>query len=196
MTRFILATLFITGLTFAGKAHNVDQGTLKVNATDSKVEWTARKVTGKHTGTVKIKNGQVEINDGILTKATVTMDMTSIANSDLSGQYKTKLEGHLRSDDFFFFYKFPTASLKTTTVVAKSEGDYRITADLTIRGITHPITFDAQVVPDGNKYRAMANLVVDRTLYDVKYGSGKFFDDLGDTTIYDDFDLAISLVIE
>lgn len=197
MTKHIFSFLLLMGMISSATAGNGEvMSQLSVNTSESKVEWTARKVTGKHTGTVDVKSGKVTMNDGIMTGAAITMDMTSVVVTDLSGSGKSKLEGHLHSDDFFAVDKFPTATLSTTSVKALDEGDYQITADLTIRGITHPITFNATVIPDGKVFRAMANLVVDRTLYDVKYGSGKFFDDLGDSTIYDEFDLKISLVLE
>jgi polyisoprenoid-binding protein YceI len=170
--------------------------TLNVVTTESTVQWTARKVTGKHTGQVNIREGKVHMTEGHLTKAEITIDMSSITVTDLSGNGKAKLENHLKSDDFFGVEKFPSASLVTTSVTPVGEEDYTITADLTIRGITHPIKFDARIIPDGKKYIANAHLIVDRTLYDVKYRSGKFFADLGDSTIYDEFDLDISLTIE
>ncbi len=196
MPKFILPILLISCFSTLVLADIAPPSNHKVITTSSKVEWTARKVTGKHTGTVNIKEGKIEMNDGILTKASVTIDMTTILDTDLSGSSKTKLEDDLKSDNFFGVAKFPTATLVTTSIIALDEGDYKVTANLTIRGITHPITFDALVIPDGKQYRAKATLVVDRTLYDIKYRSGKFFDDLGDSTIYDDFDLAISLLIE
>ena len=196
MSKYILAILLVSLFTLHAVAEDGTKDELTINTTESIIQWTARKVTGKHTGTVSVKEGKVEMNDGIMTKANITIDMTSITVEELTGKSKTDLEGDLKSDRFFGVEKFPTASLVTTSVIGIDEGDYRITANLTIRGITHPITFDAQVIPDGKKYRARANLVVDRTLYEVRYGSGKFYDDLGDATIYDDFDLKISLTIE
>ena len=196
MPKFILPIFLAFCFSTLSMASEAPPTTLRIVPSTSEVKWTARKVTGKHTGTVSIKEGKVEMNDGMLTNASVTIDMTSIAVDELTGNSKTKLEGDLKSDAFFGVDKYPTASLVTTSIIPMDEGDYRIKANLTSRGITHPITFDAQVIPDGKKYRAMAKLVVDRTLYDVKYGSGKFFDNLGDSTIYDDFDLAISLMIE
>ncbi len=196
MPKFILPVLLIACFSSLAMAIDAPPTEHKVITSASKVEWTARKVTGKHTGSVGVKEGKIEMNDGILTKASVTIDMTTINVSDMSGGGKTKLEGHLKSDDFFGVDQYPTATLVTTSVISLNEGDYKVTADLTIRGITHPITFDAQIMPDGKQYSAIANLVVDRTLYDVKYRSGKFFNDLGDSTIYDNFDLAISLTIE
>jgi polyisoprenoid-binding protein YceI len=160
------------------------------------VEWTARKVTGKHNGTVSIKEGTLDIKDGFLIGGTFTIDMSSITVVDLTGEYKGKLEGHLKSDDFFGVATYPTATLKITQANAKGEGQFEVKADLTIRGKTNPVTFMAELMPEGKKYKATANLTIDRTLYDVKYGSGKFFEGLGDSTIYDEFDLAISLITE
>jgi polyisoprenoid-binding protein YceI len=196
MPKFILSILLISSFATMALANEVPLTELKVIPAESKVQWTARKVTGKHTGMVNVRDGVVHITDGMLTKAHISIDMTSIIVTDLSGNSKTKLEGHLKSDDFFGVDKYPTAVLMTTSVTALSDEDYRITADLTIRGITHPITFDAHLIPNGKKYIANANLVIDRSLYEVKYRSGKFFDDLGDATIYDEFDLAIALTIE
>jgi len=196
MPKSILSILFASCFVTLVLANEAPLTELNVIPSESKVEWTARKVTGKHTGMVNIKEGIVHLTDGKLTKAHITIDMTSIIVTDLSGNSKTKLEGHLKSEDFFGVDKYPTASLITTSVIAVSDEDYRITADLTIRGITHPITFDAHLIPNGKKYVAHANLVIDRSLYDVKYRSGKFYDDLGDATIYDEFDLAITLAIE
>lgn len=196
MPKFLLS-IFLTSCFFTlAIASEAPPTTLNVVTTESTVQWTARKVTGKHTGQVNIREGKVHMTEGQLKKAEITIDMSSITVTDLSGNGKAKLENHLKSDDFFGVEKFPSASLVTTSITPVGEEDYTITADLTIRGITHPITFDAQIIPDGKKYIAKAHLVVDRTLYDVKYRSGKFFADLGDSTIYDEFDLDISLTIE
>lgn len=160
-----------------------------VNAAESTIEWTGAKVTGKHTGTINITEGTLSLIDGTLTGGALTIDMTSIAVTDLQGKMAGKLTGHLQSDDFFGVATFPTAHLVITNVV--NDGDkYAITGDLTIKGKTAPVTFDAMLA-DG---KATATIVVDRTIYDVKYGSGKFFDNLGDKMISDNFDLAVSLV--
>ena len=105
------------------------------------------------------------------------------------GEYKGKLEGHLKSDDFFGVETHPTAKLVFTDVKASGKNSYEVTGDLTIKGITKPVTFDVSVY--GSK--ATATMKVDRSLYDVKYGSGAFFDNLGDKTIYDEFDLVVDL---
>ena len=165
------------------------QSTTPIDAAKSTVTWTGKKVTGSHTGTINISEGSIINKDGRFHGGTFTIDMTSITNSDLDGNMKGKLEGHLKSDDFFGVEAHPTATL-TITDIDKLGGGYKLTADLTIKGKTAPVSFDAAVT--GNT--ATANITVDRTLYDVKYGSGKFFEDLGDKMISDNFELVVSLV--
>ncbi len=197
MTKLFFTMLFAASLTVALQAGtNPVNGKQKINTTASKIDWTGRKVTGKHIGIVNIKEGSLDIKDGFLVGGTFTIDMPSLKSTDLTGEYAGKLEGHLKSDDFFATASYPTSVLKITQSNAKGEGQFEVKANLTIKGITQPITFMATLLPDGKKYKATANLTIDRTLYNVKYGSAKFFEDLGDTTIYDEFDLAISLVTE
>lgn len=196
MTKLFLALFFAAGFIVVAHAGDPVKGELKVNTAASKVEWTARKVTGKHNGTVNIKEGVLQIKDGILLGGSFTIDMTSIAVSDLTGEYKGKLEGHLKSDDFFGVEKFPTAKLVITQANAKGDGQFEVKGNITIRDVTQPITFTTQLTPDGKKYNATTSLTIDRAKFNVKYGSGSFFEGLGDSTIYDEFDLAISLVTE
>lgn len=115
--------------------------------------------------------------------------MPSLACTDLGGEYNGKLEGHLKSDDFFGVVKFPTANLSFTKVTSTGKNSFDITADLTIKGITQSILFDASI--HGKK--ATANIKIDRSKFDVKYRSGSFFEGLQDNMIYDEFDLVIDL---
>lgn len=196
MTKLFFSLLFTAGFAVLAQAGNPVKGTHKVNAASSKIEWVARKVTGKHNGTINIKEGALDIKDGILLGGSFVIDMPTIKVVDLTGEYAAKLEGHLKSDDFFGVSTFTTSTLKITQANAKGNGQFEVKGDLTVKGITKPVTFMAQLTPDGKKYKATANITIDRTNYNVKYGSGKFFEGLGDTTIYDEFDLAISLVTE
>lgn len=115
--------------------------------------------------------------------------MTSINTTDLKGEWKDKLDGHLKADDFFGVEKFKTATLVFKNISTKNKNNYTVTADLTIKGITKPVTFDLVV----NGTTASANVKIDRTKYDIKYGSGSFFSDLGDKTINDEFELKVNL---
>ena len=160
----------------------------KVNIEESTIEWKGEKLTGSHEGTIQLKDGFFLMEDGELVGGEFTADMTSIDVTDLEGDSRQKLMGHLKSDDFFGVEEHETATFVINTVAKK--GDiYGISGDLTIKGNTNPIAFDMKM----GKNSASTNLTIDRTKYDVRYGSGSFFDNLGDKTIYDEFDLAINL---
>ncbi|WP_445382732.1 YceI family protein [Robiginitalea sp. IMCC43444] len=161
----------------------------EVNAETSTVSWKAYKVTGSHNGVVELKSGALMFEDGALTGGEFVVDMTSLIATDLEGDSKAKLEGHLKSDDFFGVTSHPTSKLVFTEVKSTGKNSYEVTGDLTIKGITKPVTFDVSVY--GSK--ATATMKVDRAQYDVRYGSGSFFDNLGDKTIYDEFDLVVDL---
>ena len=161
----------------------------KMEVKSSQIVWKGYKVVGSHEGTLGLKSGSLSFDDDRLIGGEFVIDMPSLTCTDLDGEYKGKLEGHLKSDDFFGVTNFPTANLSFTKVVSSTKNSYNITADLTIKGITQPIMFDASVY--GKK--ATANLKIDRTKFNVKYGSGSFFEGLQDNMIYDEFDLVIDL---
>lgn len=163
--------------------------TKKVDVSKSTINWVGKKVTGEHSGTVAIKSGALVFKKDVLKGGNFTVDMTSLNATDLSGEYQGKLNGHLKADDFFGTDKFPTSTLVFKTIAAKGNGVYTVTADLTIKAKTNPVTFDITVKGD----TATTAFKVDRTKYDIKYGSKSFFEGLGDKTIYDDFDLAVNL---
>lgn len=167
----------------------IDGEKKEVKTKESKVTWKAYKVTGSHTGTVDLTEGALMFDGDKLTGGEFVVNMTSLISTDLEGEYKGKLEGHLKSDDFFGVETHPTSKLVFTDVKASGKNSYEVTGDLTIKGITKPVTFDVSIY--GSK--ATATLKVDRAEYDVRYGSGSFFDNLGDKTIYDEFDLVVDL---
>ena len=160
----------------------------RVKLEDSKVTWKGYKVTGEHEGTINLKDGKLMFEDNKLVGGNFVIDMTSISNQDLSGEWKEKLEGHLKSDDFFGVEKHPTASLVITNVKGSGK-NYSVTGDLTIKNITNSITFDMTVEENS----AMAALKIDRSKFDVRYGSPSFFNDLQDKAIYDEFDINVNL---
>jgi polyisoprenoid-binding protein YceI len=161
----------------------------EIKTTTSQVVWKGYKVTGSHHGTIGLKSGSLTFNSEKLTGGEFIIDMASITNSDLEGEYKGKLEGHLKSDDFFGVEKNPTAALSFINVKATGKNSYKVTGELTIKGHTNTIVFDLSVY--GNK--ANASLKIDRTKYDVRYGSTSFFDNLKDKAIYDEFDMVADL---
>ncbi|WP_367754087.1 YceI family protein [Flavobacterium sp. WC2430] len=168
---------------------SVSAQTKKVDASASTINWVGKKVTGQHNGTVNLKDGALVFKGAKLVGGTFTVDMTSLTSTDLSGEYQGKLNGHLKSEDFFGTEKFPTSTLVFKKIGAKAKNVYTVTADLTIKGITKPVTFDIAV--NGNTATTAFN--VDRTKYDIKYGSGSIFDNLGDKAISDEFELAVAL---
>ncbi len=161
----------------------------KINAEKSKINWVGKKLTGEHSGTINFKDGVLVFEKNKVKGGNFTVDMTSINTTDLSGEWKDKLDGHLKADDFFGTDKHKTATLKFSKIADKGNGVYTVTADLTIKGITNPVTFDLTV--KGNT--ATTSFKVDRTKYDIKYKSKNFFDNLGDNVIYDDFELTVNL---
>ncbi|MBK6700661.1 MAG: YceI family protein [Saprospiraceae bacterium] len=166
---------------------------MAVDAAKSTVKWTGTKISGTHTGMIKIKSGELVMDQNNLTGGMIEIDMTTITNTDMQGEYSDKLVGHLKADDFFGVDKFPTASLKITSVTPKSNGNFTVKGDLTIKGISNPIEFDAMV--DATKKKATSKIAIDRTKYNIKYGSSSFFDNLGDKAISNNFDLDIELAL-
>jgi len=151
-------------------------------------------VTGEHTGTIDFKAIAWKFDKaGTLVSANFTVDMTSIKCTDLDEKNGAKLVGHLGSADFFNTTVYPTAQFKTTGVKSMGKGAYEVTGDLTIKDITEPITFSANVSSDGHMRTGTAEVAIDRTKYDIKYGSGSFFDGLGDKMINDEFALVIEI---
>ena len=181
----LASTVIVSLLSFT----NVNAQEKKIEVKDSNIEWEGEKVTGSHEGTIELKDGYCTMENGELKGGEFVMDMTSITVTDLEGEDKGKLEGHLKSDDFFGVNNHPTAKLVITSVAKKSNGTYGVVADLTIKEKTNSITFDL----DMDDTSASTELTIDRSKYDVRYGSGSFFDNLGDKTIYDNFELDVEL---
>ncbi len=180
-----LAALAVLTLSF-----NVLGSDKAIKTSDSKVTWKGYKVTGSHEGTIGIQSGSLSFDGDQLTGGSIVIDMTSIHVTDLQGEYKNKLEGHLRSDDFFGVESHTAAKIDFTAVKAISKNAYAVTADLTVKGKTNPVKFEISIY--GNK--ATASLKIDRTKYGVKYGSANFFEGLKDKAIYDEFDIIVDLV--
>ena len=179
---FVLA-LALTTSVFAG-SQNVDTA-------KSSVKWLGKKVTGEHSGSISIKEGKLEVNNGKVTGGKVVIDMTSLVDEDIKDAgMNAKLVGHLKSDDFFGVATFPTAEL----VITKVEGS-TFSGNLTIKGVTNPTVFTATSSTAGKSTTYKGKLTIDRSKYNVKYGSKSFFENLGDKVIYDEFTLDFSLVV-
>lgn len=166
-----------------------------VSKTESTVTWKASKVTGEHWGYVPISDAKLDYSNGKITGGSFEMDMTNLTVEDLTDpKSKGNLTNHLKSDDFFSVEKFNKSTFKITSVKSSSATDYTITGDLTIKGITKPVSFPAKVAVAGSKMTATGTIKFDRTHYDIKFRSGNFFEDLGDKMIYDEVNLDVKLV--
>ncbi len=165
-----------------------------INVAKSSVKWTGRKVTGQHTGHVKVKKGQLEFMGQDLVGGSFVIDMTSITCTDLKDKdYNKKLVGHLKSDDFFSVEKHKEAKLKIKSVMMGKGGHYDVNGDLTIKGITKPIMFMVNLIPKGKNITAKTQIKFNRVHYNIKYNSGSFFKGLGDKMIYDDVVVDVKL---
>lgn len=169
---------------------------LTVDTAASVVNWKGAKVAGPHNGKIKIKEGSLVVEGGALKSGVVTIDMNSMTNEDLTdAKYNEKLMGHLKSDDFFAVEKNPVSVFKINSVkvVNAAENTYELAGDLTIKGKTNPLTVPAKIEMKDGVLTATATAKVDRLKYDIRYGSGKFFQNLGDKMIYDEFELNVAL---
>jgi polyisoprenoid-binding protein YceI len=145
-----------------------------IDLTKSEFKWKGKKVAGEHFGKVPLKSAQLVEENGQIKSGEFVIDLTQLTVEDIQGEWADKLKGHLKSGDFFDVEKYPTATLKI-----KSVKGTKVTADMTIKGKTNPVTFDFK--KDGKAY--VGKLEFDRTKFDMIYNSGNFFKDLGDKAI-------------
>jgi len=161
----------------------------------SKITWKGENVTGFHAGEIKLSKGSFTVENGKLTGGSFDIDMNSMTCTDLQGEYADKLVGHLKNDDFFGTAKYPTSKFVVTKAVWQGGNNYKVTGNMTIKDVTKEAKFNAVVVVTGNELKVeVKDLVIDRSEYGIKYGSGSFFDNLGDKTIYDNFTLNLTIV--
>ncbi|WP_400191822.1 YceI family protein [Hymenobacter sp. B81] len=210
MKKFILPLLVVGALMAApAQAQKIDAKPTKavkakgnapyqVQPQLSTLGWLGKKVGGQHNGTVALKDGQVQVKGNQIVGGTFTFDMNSIKVEDLTDPgYNAKLVGHLKNDDFFAADKYPTATFVITSVKpikADANGNNaQIAGNLTIKGKTHPVTFPAKVGVKDGVAAASGVATVDRTKYDVKYGS-TLFGAAADKAIEDNFTLSFNVV--
>lgn len=177
-----------------GMTLSVTKGQDKLTADVDKttLNWLGEKVTGQHTGTIKLQSGWLSVKDNKIVSGEFLIDMASLKDSENN----TRLEGHLKSDDFFSVIKFPYAKLVLTGSESFEKGSGVVKGNLTIKETTNPIEFKAAMQKKDDGVWFFTNIVIDRTKYNVRYGSGSFFDNLGDKTIYDEFKLKVGLMLK
>lgn len=180
---------------FASEIYNLETN-------KSKIKWIGKKFLGSHWGWVKFNSGRLVLDGNRIVSAEFEVDMNSIENEDLKEPAaKNKLINHLKSDDFFSVAKFPTAKfiLTHSTPLKQekpSDPNYAITGKITIKGITQTISFPAKINFENDKIKAKVKIEIDRTKFDVRFGSGSFFENLGDNVIYDNFTLELNLTFK
>jgi K(+)-stimulated pyrophosphate-energized sodium pump len=158
----------------------------------SEITWNAKKITGAHNGNIKGK-GSFTFSDGSISGGDFLVDMTTISNLDIADEKsKGELIGHLTSPDFFDVAKFPTSKF-TITESNKMEDHYMFKGNLEIKGISNPIEGMYTINQVNDEITASGSFVFDRTKYDIRYGSGKFFKDIGDKMIYDEVTIAFNM---
>lgn len=178
-----------------GDINIFDKESYVINSVDSKIMWKGKELSTKeHFGTMDISNGNISINKNGDINGIIDINMETIDTKDLEGQWKEKLNGHLKSPDFFDVLKYPIAILKfkgnkNSTI----DGMYKFKGDLTIKGITHPISFLSKIKNENKILIAQSKIAFDRSLYNVRYGSGKFFENLGDKLIFDEIKVEVLL---
>lgn len=166
----------------------------EIISSQSSIEWIGRKVTGAHDGTIDIKSGTLTLNNGELSFGKFIIDTTSIKNLDMDDpDLHSKLLHHLAADDFFASDKYPTSTFEITSATSADTKNYHIEGKLTIKGITHPISFNAIINVNQAELTANGKITIDRTKFNMKFRSGSFFKDLADTLIYNDFDLIVNI---
>ena len=185
---FLCAGLFIS-------ATNAHIDTVPVDSEKSIVKWKGSKISESHEGVVNIQKGVLMIDHGVLKGGQFAIDMNTITTTDIESERgKKRLDAHLKNDDFFSVGEYPLSVITITNVKKKSNNTYVITADLTIKGVTHSIVFDSEVIINGKNFTASAKIKIDRTKWGIKYGSGNFFEDLGDRMILDEIEFDVNLV--
>ena len=192
MKKTIITAIF--ALIMTGVFANVNPiKKVTIDTEKSNVVWIGKKVTGKHTGTLNFQEGYLEMDGNTITGGLFIIDMTTLQVTDLeAGSGKEKLEGHLNSPDFFGVEKHPTATFRITEVSSAGNDSYNLSGKLTIKGHSENIT----VVLKKDGKTAISTFSVDRTKYDIRYGSASFFDGLKNKAINDVFELTANLVLQ
>ena len=175
----------------------MDTKNFKVNSEKSLVEWIGRKVIGAHNGTIEIKEGNFSFENNILSAGKFVINTRSIKILDIEdAETNAQFASHLASDDFFNSDQFPDAVFEIKHAEPGNDNLYHVIGDLTIKGITHEIGTSFQIVKTDNVAVLDAKIVIDRTKFNIKFRSSNFFSNLGDTLIYNNFDLNVHLVAE
>jgi polyisoprenoid-binding protein YceI len=178
----------------ATNLESAGDGNYIIDVTTSSLTWRGENVVGKkHQGAILVKRGNVNISGGEIKGGEIVIDMNTLTDTDLTGNDKAKLEGHLKSADFFDTAKHGEAIYTIISGTKKNAINYNITGKLTIKGIAHDLNCTLVVAPNGEGINVGGGFVFDRSQFDVRFGSDKFFDNLGDNLIKDEVIMTVNL---
>jgi len=172
---------------------------VEISPAESSISWVGRKLTGAHAGTVPVKSGEVVLEGNTIKSGSFGINLAGVQVTDITDQKQnSKLVGHLKSGDFFAADMFPTAQFTIESAVPManplpSGENTTIKGSLAIKGISKPVEFPAKVAIKDGVAEAFGKAKLDRTQWDIRYGSGKFFQGLGDKLIYDEFEVDFTL---
>ena len=187
----ILMLAVVVSFSFLAFAPKADVYT--VDLSKSSVTWEGKKFSGAHTGSIGLTSGTLSFNGKKLAGGDFVANMTTIKTMD-GDKPSPNLDKHLKNDDFFGVEKFPKATFVLTKVAKIAKGNALVKGNMTIKGKTVPIEFKAVFQEAADGMKVYANITLDRTKFDIRYGSGSFFENLGDKTIYNDFNITLTLV--
>ena len=197
---FFVLSLFLILVSFQKDVTN----SYVVNTEYSSVVWKGFKIGSEHSGKVAMKEGNLLVEDGQLKGGKFVFDMSAITCEDVEeAEENTKLVNHLKSADFFNTTDYPTATFVINKTIPYGreqvkdqnyfKATYKLVGDLTIKGITKPLKTQVDIYEYETSLSGVARLRIDRSDYDIRYGSGSFFDDLGDKIIYDEIQLDVNI---
>jgi polyisoprenoid-binding protein YceI len=175
-------------------------GKFEIDPSSSTATWTGSKTIIKDyfdTGSIKIKSGEVTLAENKISSGNIVFDMTSIsALKSGKGKDEDKLSGHLKSEDFFDVAKYPIATFISSEVLTDpiQTNNFTLKGKLTIKDVTESIEIPVTLSEKDGVLMGEGQVTVDRTEWDVRYGSNKFFESLGDKVINDNFTLDFELI--
>lgn len=172
-----------------------DDATYGIDIKRSGINWTGKKLSGSHSGRMGIDKGVITVSGGEVTEANIVVNVVQLSVTDIEDAEKNaNLVGHLKSPDFFNTEAFPQATFELSAIKPSKEGSgYTAYGNVTIKGITNQTEFTLNYLGKDGELHLKGSATIDRTLFDIKYGSASFFDDLGDRAIYDEFEITFRI---
>jgi polyisoprenoid-binding protein YceI len=194
VTQLILISgLLIVVITFTGFVPRPK--VFKVDTDASSATWIGRSIAGQHSGTVYISTGELQVSNGKVSHGTVRVDVNSLTVSSINDpKLNAQLTGRLKGKDFFDTYNHPAAIFRLASVWHESGNTYTVNGSLTIKGKTQTVRFPSIINYDKKRLSFTANIVVDRTKFNIISNSTDFFTDLGNAAVHNEFELSLNLV--